>query len=55
MVLPLFCYMIAEFAFLTMMLKNSLLEEMGKDYMRTAVVKGASFRQAIRKHAFRMP
>jgi microcin C transport system permease protein len=53
MVLPLFCYMISEFAFLTMMLKNSLLEEMGKDYMRTAVVKGASFAQAVRRHAFR--
>lgn len=52
-VLPLFCYMISEFAFLTMMLKNSLLEEMGKDYMRTAVVKGATFSQAVRRHAFR--
>jgi microcin C transport system permease protein len=53
MVLPLFCYMISEFAFLTMMLKNSLLEEMGKDYMRTAVVKGSTFAQAVRRHAIR--
>ncbi|MEO7424824.1 MAG: ABC transporter permease subunit [Fibrobacteria bacterium] len=53
MVLPLFCYMISEFAFLTMLLKNSLLEEMGKDYMRTAVVKGATFSQAVSRHAFR--
>ncbi|MEO6098650.1 MAG: ABC transporter permease subunit [Fibrobacteria bacterium] len=53
LVLPLFCYMISEFAFLTMMLKNSLLEELGKDYMRTAVVKGASFNRAVYSHALR--
>lgn len=53
MALPMFCYMLSEFAFLTLMLKNSLLEEMGKDYMRTAVVKGSSFKRAVWRHAFR--
>lgn len=53
MALPLFCYMMSEFALLTMMLKNSLLDEIGKDYMRTAVVKGATFRRAVWTHAFR--
>jgi microcin C transport system permease protein len=53
MVLPMFCYMISEFAVLTMMLKNSLLDEMGKDYMRTAVVKGSTFKRAVWRHAFR--
>ena len=53
MALPLFCYMMSEFAFLTMMLKNSLLDEIGKDYMRTAVVKGAAFGRAVWTHAFR--
>lgn len=53
MALPMFCYMIAEFAFLTMLMKNSLLDETGKDYMRTALVKGATFGQAVRRHAFR--
>lgn len=53
MVLPLFCYMLSEFAVLTMLLKNGLLDEMGKDYMRTAVVKGAAFETAVWKHAFR--
>jgi microcin C transport system permease protein len=52
-VLPMFCYMISEFAVLTMMLKNSLLDEMGKDYMRTAVVKGSTFKRAVWRHAFR--
>jgi len=53
MVLPLFCYMASEFAFLTLLMKNSLMEEINKDYMRTAIVKGASFKTAVRRHAFR--
>jgi microcin C transport system permease protein len=36
-----------------MLMKNSLLEEINKDYMRTALVKGASFKTAVWKHAFR--
>ena len=53
MTLPMVCYMLSEFAFLTFLLKNSLLEEMGKDYMRTAVVKGSTFQAAVWRHAFR--
>jgi microcin C transport system permease protein len=53
MVLPMICYMISEFALLTLLMKNSLLDEIGKDYMRTALVKGATLRQAIWKHALR--
>ncbi len=51
--LPMFCYMISEFAFLTFLMKNSVLEELGKDYMRTAVAKGMTFREALIKHALR--
>lgn len=51
--LPMVCYMIGEFAFLTLLMKNSVLEELGKDYMRTALAKGMSFRQALIKHALR--
>ena len=51
--LPLFCYMLGEFAFLTLLMKNSVLEELGKDYMRTALAKGLSFRQALLRHALR--
>lgn len=53
MALPMLCYMAGEFAFLTLLMKNSLLDEMGKDYIRTAVVKGAPFQTAIWKHALR--
>jgi microcin C transport system permease protein len=53
MFLPMLCYMAGEFAFLTLLMKNSILEEIKKEYMRTALVKGATFRQAIWKHALR--
>ena len=53
MFLPMICYMAGEFAFLTLLMKNSILEEIKKEYMRTALVKGANFRQAIWKHALR--
>lgn len=51
--LPMICYMISEFAFLTQLMKNSLLDELNRDYLRTALVKGVSFRVAVWKHAFR--
>jgi microcin C transport system permease protein len=53
MVLPLTCYMIGDFAFLTMLTKNSLLEELNKDYLRTALAKGVPFTRAAWKHALR--
>jgi len=53
MVLPLACYMASEFAFLTILMKNSLLDEIKKDYMRTAIVKGSTFNLAVWKHALR--
>ena len=51
--LPMICYMIGEFAFLTQLMKNSLLDELNKEYIRTALVKGVSFRAAVWKHGFR--
>ncbi|MCB1175812.1 MAG: ABC transporter permease subunit [Leptospiraceae bacterium] len=53
MILPMTCYMASEFAFLTLLMKNSLLDEISKDYLRTAVVKGAAFPTAVWKHALR--
>lgn len=51
--LPMFCYMLGEFAFLTLLMKNSVMEELGKDYMRTALAKGLTFKQALVRHALR--
>lgn len=53
MALPLACYVAGNFAFLTLMMKNSLLEQISADYVRTVLAKGASFRRAIWRHALR--
>jgi microcin C transport system permease protein len=53
MVLPMICYMIGEFAFLTLLMKNALLDEINKDYVRTAMAKGMDFRAAVTRHALR--
>lgn len=52
-ILPLICYMIGSFTVLTMLMKNSLLEEIKKDYIRTARAKGLSERIVTMKHALR--
>ncbi|GAB3535214.1 ABC transporter permease subunit [Photobacterium alginatilyticum] len=52
-VLPLFCYIIGDFAILTMTMKNNLLENLAADYVKTAIAKGLPFQQAVRKHALR--
>jgi microcin C transport system permease protein len=53
MVLPLLCYVIGDFAVLTLLMKNSLLDQVGQDYIRTVLAKGATMRRAIWGHAFR--
>ena len=53
MFLPVLCYMIGQFAVLTLLMKNSLLEEIAKDYVRTSRAKGCSVGRAVRVHALR--
>jgi microcin C transport system permease protein len=53
MLLPVVCYVIGNFAVLTLLMKNSLIEQIGKDYIRTVVAKGGSFSRAVWGHAFR--
>ncbi|WP_193247078.1 ABC transporter permease subunit [Vibrio navarrensis] len=50
-ILPLICYLIGDFATLTMTMKNSLMENLSSDYIRTAIAKGLPFQKAVRKHA----
>ncbi len=52
-VLPLVCYMIGSFAFLTMLMKNNLMDNLAADYVRTAAAKGLPWRTAVFRHAFR--
>ncbi|NLY89666.1 MAG: ABC transporter permease subunit [Firmicutes bacterium] len=53
MFLPLVCYTIGGFATLTLLMKNSLMEELNKDYIRTALAKGLTYRQAVFRHGLR--
>ncbi|MDP0500064.1 MAG: ABC transporter permease subunit [Verrucomicrobiota bacterium JB022] len=53
MVLPLLCYLIGNFAVLTLLMKNSLLDQIGQDYIRTVIAKGGTLRRAIWLHALR--
>lgn len=52
-ILPVFCYSVGSFATLTVLTKNSLLENLGQDYVRTALAKGLSERRVILVHALR--
>ncbi|HPC19563.1 MAG TPA: ABC transporter permease subunit [Kiritimatiellia bacterium] len=52
-VLPVSCYVIGNFAVLTLLMKNSLLEQIGQDYVRTVLAKGGSLQRAVWGHAFR--
>jgi microcin C transport system permease protein len=51
--LPLACYLVGSFAFITLLMKNHLMDNLAADYMRTAVAKGLPFKRAVFKHAFR--
>lgn len=51
--LPIFCYMIGGFATTTMLMKNSLMENLSQDYVRTAFAKGLPEKRVIFFHALR--
>lgn len=52
-VMPLCCYLVGSFAFMTMMMKNNLMDNLAADYVRTATAKGVPYRKAVFKHALR--
>lgn len=51
--LPVAALVISGFASLTMLTKNSFMDEIGKQYVLTARAKGLSERQVLLKHVFR--
>ena len=51
--LPLTCLVIGSFAALTMLTKNTFVEEMRKQYVLVARAKGLSQRRVLYKHIFR--
>ena len=52
-ILPLACYLVGSFAVTTLLMKNNLMDNLAADYVRTAVAKGVSFKDAVVKHALR--
>lgn len=53
MALPLTCYVIGNFTLLTLLMKNSMLDVIKLDYVRTAKAKGLSDKVVYMKHALR--
>ena len=51
--LPLTCYVIESFAIVTLLTKNTFIEEMRKQYVLVARAKGLSQKQVLWKHIFR--
>ena len=52
-ILPLVAYLAGSFAVTTMLMKNSLMENMSADYVKTALAKGLPRRRAVFVHALR--
>jgi len=52
-VLPLMAYVLGSFTVMTFLMKNTLMDNLASDYVRTAIAKGLPFKKAVFKHAFR--
>ena len=53
MILPIIAWSLASFATLTILMKNSLLDNLSQDYIRTAFAKGIAEKRVVWLHAFR--
>ena len=53
LVLPLTCFCIGSFAVITMLTKNTFVEEIRKQYVLVARAKGLSAKRVLYKHVFR--
>ncbi len=52
-VLPLLAYVVGSFTVMTLLMKNTLMDNLSADYVRTAIAKGLSFKKAVFRHALR--
>ncbi|MCP3942515.1 MAG: ABC transporter permease subunit [Desulfobacteraceae bacterium] len=52
-ILPLFSYMIGSFTVMTLLMKNTLMDNLSADYVRTAIAKGLPFKKVVFRHALR--
>ena len=53
MILPIIAWSLGSFATLTILMKNSLLDNLSQDYIRTAFAKGIAEKRVVWLHAFR--
>lgn len=53
MAMPMTCYVMGNFAAMTLLMKNSMMDELKKEYVLTAYAKGLSERVIYFKHALR--
>jgi microcin C transport system permease protein len=51
--LPLTAYLAGSFSVMTFLMKNTLLDNLSADYVRTAIAKGLPFKKAVFRHALR--
>jgi len=52
-VLPLAAYVAGSFTVMTFLMKNTLMDHLSAEYIRTAIAKGLPFKKAVFKHALR--
>jgi len=52
-ILPLIAYLVGSFTVMTFLMKNTLMDNLAADYVRTAIAKGLPFRRAVFRHALR--
>lgn len=52
-ILPLIAYMVGQFTLLTLLMRNSMLDVISQDYIRTAKAKGLADKMVYMKHALR--
>ena len=51
--LPVICYAVGSFTTLTILMKNSIIDNLSQDYVRTAFSKGLTEKRVIFRHALR--
>jgi len=52
-ILPLLAYVLGSFTVMTFLMKNTLMDNLAADYVRTAIAKGLPFNKAVLNHALR--
>ncbi len=52
-VLPVIAYVAGSFTVMTFLMKNTLMDNLASDYVRTAIAKGLPFKKAVFNHALR--